>query len=101
MATRGYYQRTVRGASGAAISGASVAVEDLNGNPAALEDQAGVALSQPLTTNLEGTFSFWVVYGIYNIVVTDGATIAELPAQIIGPDKEITDKLERLNWLGV
>ena len=87
MATKGYYQRTVRNAAGAAVVGAGVEVKELNGDSAVVENSNGDVLTQPLTTDSNGVFAFYVLFGSYDIVVTNGGDVVPLPQQLVGPDQ--------------
>ena len=87
MATKGYYQKTVRSATGAAVNGASVTINQTDGSPATVEDAAGATLTQPLTTDANGVFSFYALFGTYDIEVANGGEVVELPLQLIGPDQ--------------
>ena len=87
MATKGFYRKTVRNAAGTAISGASVTVDELDGSPATIEDAGGAPLSQPLTTDSNGVFAFYVLFGSYDITVTNGGDVVPLPQQLVGPDQ--------------
>ena len=87
MATKGYYQRTVRNAAGAAVVGASVEVKELNGDSAVVENSNGDVLTQPLTTDSNGVFAFYVLFGSYDITVTNGGDVVPLPQQLVGPDQ--------------
>ena len=90
MATKGYYRKTVRFAAGAAAVGASVTIDELDGSAAVVEDASGTTLSQPLTTDANGVFEFYALYGSYDITVDNGGDVVILPQQLIGPDQATT-----------
>ena len=90
MATKGYYRKTVRFAAGAAAVGASVTIDELDGSAAVVENASGTTLSQPLTTDANGVFEFYALYGSYDITVDNGGDVAILPQQLIGPDQATT-----------
>ena len=95
--TLGFYGRTARNNSGAAIAGAEVIVTDSAGQPVEIFDgnvnDSPSVISQPLLTDSNGAFRFYAPFGVYTVTVTNDGDTATLPDQAIGPDREYTDSI--------
>lgn len=102
--TLGFYGKTVRAATGAAIEGAEITVLDSAGEEAQLWSASlgnkPEPLQQPLTSDVTGAFSFYAAFGTYTVTISFLGESLTLNNQAIGPDLAFVNTKQQALPLG-